>query len=570
MSNFLIPNILFIDGVAFILAAIFAQNIGLDPDVTWGRGRLVVLSFGAIAIFISLLLFTFKKRKNYFFESIIKSEKYKMLFALMHLWAIIFIIYAGFITFGNFTTWTHTTHYYTQLADAFSEGNLFVDRKPDKALLEAVDPNNATNRPHFDDEIWDMSLYKGRLYLYWGPVPALLIMPIQLVFDIKITDNYLVFFFLSGLLIFNSLIIVWLRKNIFPEIPAKYLFICILLIGLILPISWSANIPNVYEAAIGAGQFFLIGGIYFSLSIFEEQSSFDKTKLFLAGLFWACCVASRAINVASVIFLTLMILFWIVRKLPRPIKWMECFRAVIPLFVPLIAGALIIGWYNWARFDSPLEFGLRYQITIYNLNKQANLVFEPAYFFPNLYAYVFHPFEIISKFPFIQPTIASVALQNFNIAVPGFYYAGRVVGFLLSAPFLFLALVHLSSIYKAFRGKDFLAFQEPYSFILLLLCGSFFISFTIILFYFYGQMRFLVDIISQITLLAILGYWQVVSIKLRLNSFQSKLFLFLANLFLIATICAGMLLAFSSETSRFETLNPQFFKTINQMLNIQK
>ncbi|MBK5279047.1 MAG: hypothetical protein JJE09_09325, partial [Bacteroidia bacterium] len=457
----------------------------------------------------------------------------------------------------------------TQLADAFNKRNLYVDRQPDKSLLEAADPYDVIHRLPFDDEIWDMSLYKGKLYLYWGPIPALLIAPFQLILDKKFTDNYLVFFFYSGLLIFNSLIILRLWKRFFPEIPARYIFICIPLIGLILPITWATNIPNVYEAAIGAGQFFLVGGIYFSLSIFEQHSLFDKRNLFLAGLLWALSVGSRAINAVSVIFLVLMVTFWIVKNIPKPINWSAYFRRVAPLFIPLITGALLIGWYNWARFDSPLEFGLRYQITIFNLNKDANLVFESGYFFPNLYAYIFHPYEIITGFPFIQPTIVANILKKFSIAPSEFYHAGMVTGLLFSAPFLVLGFVHLFSKNKLAEENNSSDSPQPYRFILLLFGGSFLLNFSIILFYFYGQTRFLVDSISQVTLLAIIGYWQIISNKLRLDSPQSKLFLALANFLLIFTICTSMLLAFSSETSRFETLNPQFFERINEFLNIR-
>lgn len=570
MSNFIIPILLLIDGAAFTLAAVFAQTIGLDPSAGWGRSRFILLFLGIFLIFISIWLMFSKKRPFYFFESTIRSDTSKTMFLLTHLWVVIFVIYAGFITFGTFTSWTHTTHYYTQLADAFNKGNLYVDRRPDKSLLEATDPYDVTNRLPFDDEIWDMSLYKGKLYLYWGPIPALLIAPIQLILDKKITDNYLVFFFSTGLLIFNSLIILKLQKKFFPEIPAIYAFICIPLIGLILPIIWATNIPNVYEAAIGAGHFFLMGGIYFSLSIFEQQSSFDKRYLFLAGLFWALSVGSRAINAVSVIFLVLIVSVWIVKNIPKPINWIAYFRTIAPFFVPLIAGAMIIGWYNWARFDSALEFGLRYQITIFNLNKDANLLFEPNYFFLNLYTYVFHPYEIISGFPFIQPTIASNTLQKFNIAAPGFYHAGMVTGLLFSAPFLALGFVPLFSKNKIADEKTVSDSPQPYKFILLLLGGSFLINFLLILFYFYGQTRFLVDSISQITLLAIIGYWKIISRKLRINSPQSKLFLMLSNFLLVLTIFTSMLLAFSSETSRFETINPQFFERINEFLNIQK
>ena len=569
MTNFIIPILLLIDGAACILAAVFAQNIGLDPNAAWGPSRFILLDIGIILISISLLAVFFTQRGNHFRKFIVQSETSITLFLLGHIWAVIFTVYAGFITFGNFTTWNHTTHYYTQLADAFSHGYLYVDLQLGKSLSGAVDLNDPANRPPFDDEIWDMSLYKGKFYLYWGPVPSLLIMPIQLIVDKKVTDNYLVFFFLSGLLIFNSLIILRLWKKFFPQIPAQYVYGCIPLIGLILPIPWSTGIPNVYEAAIGAGQFFLIGGIYFSLSVFEQFPAFDKKSLFLAGLFWACSVGSRAINVFSVIFLVLVVLVWILKVLPKPINWILYYRSIYSLLLPLIVGAIMIGWYNWARFDSPLEFGLRYQITIYDLNKQSNLVFEPGYFFTNLYAYIFHPYVVIAGFPFIQPTAASAALQKFNVIAPQFYYAGRVTGLLFSAPFLLLGLVHLFSENKVVAQEASSPLSRSYRFVLFLFGGSFLLNFSILLFYFYGQERFLVDFISQITLLAIVGYWQLIAAKIRSNTLSQKLLLTAANLLIIFTICAGILLAFSSETSRFAELNPHFFETINQFIGIQ-
>lgn len=571
MSNYIIPILLLTDGIVFSLGAVFASDIGLDPNISWGRTRLTLLFFGMILVFGALLVIFSKNRKAFLFESIIKSETCKTLFLLGHLWSIIFVIYVWFVTLGNFTTWNHTTHYYTQLAEAFSKGNLFVDQQPGRALMEVADPYDPAGRTPFNDEVWDLSLYKGKLYLYWGPVPALLMTPIQIISHKKITDNYPVFFFSAGLLIFNSLIILKLWRNFFPGVPAGNVFICIPLIGLIMPVLWAMNIPNVYEAAIGAGQLFLMGGIYFSISIFEKRSSSSGRNLFMAGLFWACSVGSRAVNVVSVIFLAALVAFWITKKLPKPINWKKYFRAITPLFIPLIAGAIAIGWYNWARFDSPLEFGLRYQITIVNLNKEASLVFSPDYFFLNLYSYIFHPYEIISRFPFIQPAIAFDTLQKFNIALPQMYYAGRVTGLLFSAPFLVLGLVHLLPINKI-SGKNDLSHtdQQSYHFVILLFAGTFFLGFISILFLFFGQTRYLVDVISQITLLAIIGYWQIISGSLILKSTQSNIFRLLANALIVITICTSILLAFSSETSRMEKFNPQLFEKINNALTFQK
>ena len=563
VSDFVIPTLLVIDGLICVLMAVFAHDIGVDPNITWGRARYFLILLGTLLIF-SFLILNYFKRINSFVESVIKSENVKTVFLVGHLWISILVIYAWFITFGNFTTWNHSTQYYTQLADAFGKGQLYVDRLPGQAMLEAQDPYSPITRPSFSDEIWDLSLYKEKLYLYWGPVPAILITPIQLLVDKKIADIFIVYFFSAGLLIFNSLIILKLRRIHFPNIAIWNAIVCIPLIGLILPILWSVNIPDVYEAAIGAGQFFLIGGVYFILSAFENDSSTDKWKLFWAGFFWACSVGSRAINTFSVIFFAAFVVFWIVKDLPRPINWLKIPHLIAPLFIPLMIGAIAIGWYNWARFDSPLEFGLRYQITIFNLNKQMGLVFQPDYFLPNLYGYIFQPFEFRARFPFIQPIDGSGILNRLNIAPPYLYAAGRVTGLLFCAPFLLLSLVHLFSDHKHKLPDR----TKSYSFPIYLLLGSFLIGFLTILFYFFGQMRFLVDIISQITLLAVMGYWKLILRGQRSISKAAKYFVGLSNLLIVLSICISFLLAFSSETNRMEKLNPGLIEKINNVLTL--
>jgi hypothetical protein len=484
--------------------------------------------------------------------------------------AVIFLVYAWFITYGNFTTWKHTTHYYTQLADAFSKGQLHVDRKPGRALLEAPDPYSNTDRRDFSLEIWDLSLYKEKLYLYWGPVPALIITPLQMAFGWKITDNYLVFLFYTGLSIVNTLIVVRLRNTFFPGIPIRNMYLCIALMGLILPVSWSLSTPNVYSAAIGAGQFFLMGGMYFLLAAIKPDAQPDKRALFVAGVFWACCVGSRAINVLSVIFLAAFVSLWLVGSMPKPVRWREYLQVVSALYVPLIVGAVMIGWYNWARFDSPFEFGLRYQITIFNLNRDIGLTFRPEYFPYNLYLYVFQPFEVISRFPFIQPVEASVLFGELGIRAPYLYIPGRLTGLLFGAPFLILSLAGLFLKQDAAREELPSNLVSRRRLIIALLTGSFLINFSAILFYFFGQMRFLVDVTSQITLLAVIGYWRILSFRQTSNSFRSRSFVFVANSLAAITLCTSLILSLTGEAGRMAKLNPALFDRINKVFSISE
>jgi len=83
-------------------------------------------------------------------------------------------------------------------------------------------------------------------------------------------------------------------------------------------------------------------------------------------------------------------------------------------------------------------------------------------------------------------------------------------------------------------------------------------------------LRFLVDVISQITLLAITGYWQILSRQKDAIFIRPKLIMFLANSLIVFTICASFLLALTGESNRMQTLNPALFDKINSVLSIPK
>ena len=542
-----IPVLLMLDGLLCVALAVFAFALGIDPNPDWGKSRVLLLTIGLALFCLSIFLLIQKPQYT-------NIENIKRVFLFGHVWLLIFTIYAWFITFGTFTEWRASTRYYSLLADAFNKGQLYVDVDPGQGLLNAEDPYNSEGRPAFNDDVWDLSLYKGKLFLYWGPVPALLLAPAQAISHTPLLDMYPVYFFICGLLIFNTLIILKVRDLFFPELSEKNVVLSIFLVGLILPILWSLNIPDVYEAAIGAGQFFLMGGIYFIIRAFEKDSK--KSYLFLAGLFWACSVGSRAINVLSIIFLTIMALHWIWKHNQNPIKWDGISKLAGIYLLPLILGAILIGWYNYARFDSPLEFGLRYQITIYNLNRDMSLTFQPDYVPLNLYAHVIQPFEFVSKFPFIQPIHFSKLLTSLDISQPKLYSSGRVTGILFYAPALILVLIPFIS--KKRRDTLSLSDRVLFKFILQILGGTFLITFTTLMFYFYGQMRFQLDFISPAVLLSIIGYWMIIRSQHHLKTI-------IINTLLILTLTIGILLSFSSESSRMEKLSPGIMEKINSI-----
>src|SRR5258708_6608486 len=57
-----------------------------------------------------------------------------------HLWLVVLLIYIWFITYGQWWVWNHTTSYYDRLANSFLARHLYIDSKPDAALLAAPSP----------------------------------------------------------------------------------------------------------------------------------------------------------------------------------------------------------------------------------------------------------------------------------------------------------------------------------------------------------------------------------------------------------------------------------------------
>lgn len=569
MPDFVIQVLLLLDGLAIGLLAIFAHEIGLDPNPAWGFSRFFLLAAGLLLVSLCFVLIYFRSKTDNFFISRAYSDTAKILISVGHVWLVVFLLYVWFITYGNWTTWNHTTNYYEPQAEAFIHGKLNVDLDPGAALLASPDPYNPDTRPQFNSDIWDMSLYKGKAYLYWGPVPALLIVPIELLSPRKITDNYLVFFFFAALLVVNSLLIIKLRRMFFPSISGWNVMVCVFVAGLVLPVLWSVNGARVYEAAIAAGQFFLMGGIFFAFSAFGRDAQVDKVKLFLAGLFWAGSAGSRALNLFSILFCVGLVAVWLIRARGWG-GWRQYLPELCALLFPLAFGGIALGWYNWARFDSPFEFGYRYQITIHDLNKQAYLTFQPDYFFLNIYNYVFQPFEPVASFPFLRPIVMTAkSLAGFHMTFPKIYFAGRMTGLLFCAPFLALSLAHLSR-HATLAEENASGDRSAYHLVVYLLAGSFFCGFLSLMFFFFAQMRYLVDVISQITLLAIIGYWMMIANQQRLNVLRTRALVALAGFFVLVTVTASLLLAFSSDYDRLKTLNPGLFQEISNSLSIQR
>ena len=303
------------------------------------------------------------------------------------------LIYIFFISVGTWTKWPTTTDFYAQLAKAFDHGQVSLLTKPDPSILALQNPYQYDELRKQATYLWDVSLFNGKYYIYWGPAPAVIMAIVGLLHPIKAGDQYVVFASVCGLFFVNILLLFGLWKRFFSDLPVWAFEIIVVFVGLVSPLLWSLNDPEIYEASILFGQFLLIGGFYFVFISFDQPDS-STWKLTLAGICWAVAIASRITLILPIAFWIALFTFFTIKTNKRDV-WKSLLVMILPLLISLAA----MGWYNWIRFDSPLEFGLHYQLTSSDLRKTQ--LFSLAYLPSNLYGYIFYGFDLQNTFPFL-------------------------------------------------------------------------------------------------------------------------------------------------------------------------
>ncbi len=388
-------------------------------------------------------------------------------------------------------------NYYSQLAISFKKGQLHLEEKPSPALLGLYNPYTYQARKGIDFP-WDVSLYHGSFYLYWGPIPSLLLTLFDVKLLSKIGDRHLTFIFTCGLFLYIYSFSLTIWRRFFQKLPGWMLLIAIVTIGLAIPFTWILSTPRIYEASISSGQFFLIGGCYWAYASIADRTS-RSWKLILTSLHWACAIGSRVTLAPAVAFMLIMVVIMVARENWPPVISMGTNVALLALILPIATCGAELMWYNWARFGSVFEFGLRYQLTSTNYLNSGNMLFSTGNIGGNLDNYLTHTFMITSNFPYVK------AIENLGTNE-------RMIGLLFTVPyFLLVLLIPATLIQKQIeiinpRGED--NQRALLNWLIISLIGVTVANFTLLLVYYYAAMRFMVDVAPSLLLLSTIGFWR--------------------------------------------------------------
>ncbi|MCX6081901.1 MAG: hypothetical protein NTW32_20435 [Chloroflexi bacterium] len=579
MKRIWITFTLVILGLLLCGSAVFAFQLGFDHNTGWGISRYILLVGGFLLFGLAVLFWHQDRILDQPSGSLLSNlpgwnRRLPILAVLSGL--LIVISYVFFISLGRWTFWPEISQNYDMLGTGFRAGHLYLDNVPtiSPALLTLPDPYDPDARnavPEAEksaDSVWDLTLYKGKLYLYWGPVPAVFLAGIKLFYSGPIADQYLAFAFLVGLLIFSILIILQIRQKFFQDVPVFLVVVCILAAGLVCPLPWMLGTAAIYEATILGGQFFLVGGLYFAISAIESQST-ALLKPILAVTFWMLAAGTRTILLVPAAFLTLLIILWNLRNDFDTKRLVRALPKAVPLGLPLAAGIMLYGWYNWARFGSVFETGLRYTITFLNLNADINKAFSFNHFFASLWVFLLNPIDVRQTFPFLQALYGKFpAVLDFGQVL--YWHSERISGILISVPFVYFAGVSGWNTISSLSGKithKRPAHADPRQaallWISLCLGVSCLLTFAALQLYFNLAMRFIADFIPSLMLFSIIGVFQGYR-ALQGKTNRQRLFIFLVIILAIATITLSFFLAMSQNYNQFQKYNRHLLKDIIQ------
>lgn len=300
----------------------------------------------------------------------------------------------GLVAIGH-----HQTDYYNLLGSAFLHGHLDLYQiKPPAGLLHVADPYSSAQNAPYRNAIFDLSLYHGKLYAYWGPAPALILyLPWRILFPGDLPQPLAAAIFCWVGLVFAVALLRFLVRRFAPNTPAWIQALGALVLSLSSVAPFLLRRVAIYEVAIAGAYCFGMAALYLlATGTLGERPR--PWRMALGSLCVGLAAGSRP-DLGILLLVCLALLFWLWRS-GKATDARTLRRSGALLLGPVLACFVLLALYNQARFGSFAEFGNRFQIngTDAQTRGLSGIEFIP----PNLWYYLIAPARFVLAFPFVQ------------------------------------------------------------------------------------------------------------------------------------------------------------------------
>ena len=314
-------------------------------------------------------------------------------------------------------TFRYPSHRYHALqAEAWLEGRLDLPLPVPAEFARLPDPYDPKSSEPFrmagENGIHDLSFRGGKLYLYWGPVPALTaFLPWRVLTGRALDSSWAGWAFAMGAWLAAAILVVRLVGRQWPGTSPVVLLLCLLSLGIC---SWAPVVlrrSTVWEIPILAATCY--GVLMFTLM---AECVWSKPRwrwcwLAAASLALGLAVGSRPIWIVCSPCLLWPLWLWRAEWRQRGF-WSLAAAAVVP--VSLAVGGLLL--LNQLRFGHFLEFGQQWQVAGVRMNGSRTFALGQVPY--NLCQYLFSRPGLIDYFPFVtdprrgEPPAGYLGLEN--------------------------------------------------------------------------------------------------------------------------------------------------------------
>jgi len=287
--------------------------------------------------------------------------------------------------------------YYNLLVQGFRAGQLNLKKDVPPGFAQLADPYDpAATGPYWvqPHRMLDLSYYKGRLFLYFGVTPAVILFWPY----VALTGHYLfhrqavAIFCMIGFLAGTGVLCALWRRY-FTEISVGMVVACVLALGFTTGVPILLSWSDVYEVPISCGYMLTmlaLGAIWCAL----HQPQRRGRWLAAASVFYGLAVGARpSLLFGAVILLVPVAQAW---REPRSRKLAGLLAAIIP--ITIIGLGLML--YNRLRFDNPFDFGEHYQIA--GERQFTRQFFNLRYLWFNFRVYFLEPAHWSFRSPFVH------------------------------------------------------------------------------------------------------------------------------------------------------------------------
>jgi len=302
---------------------------------------------------------------------------------------IIFIVVLTVYYFTNAQT-ANLFRHFVFIADAFLHGRFDI------------------LNPSFD--LGDRVIVDNKIYFQFGPVPALILLPLVYVWKTNVSQTYVSMVFGA----FNAVLVFILLGR---------LKISGLIRKLLLTVFFALGTVHFSAAVTGTTWFFahIIAVFFLLLGLIEN---FGRKRPFLMGLYFSLAVFSRQPTFLSFPFILLFF--------KKDVSYRPFFRKLLLFILGALPLFLFSAYYNFARFGNIFDDGRNFIYRQY-IRSTAQFTYaritNPGFTtgmidfrnIPlNLYTFLFMPPEISARFPYVAPSPYGLSVI---ITSPFFIYA---------------------------------------------------------------------------------------------------------------------------------------------------